>query len=367
MKILVGIARFFVGILFIFSGFVKLNDPLGFSYKLEEYFGAGVLNLEFLIPYALMIAVFIVIFELMIGVTLLLGYAPKFTRWSLLLMILFFTFLTFYSAYFNKVTDCGCFGDAIPLTPWQSFYKDLILLVLILLIFFNKKFLTPWLIPEKLQKWIVFVAMIACLWFAYHVLMHLPLIDFRPYEVGASIEEGMSTPEGAKKAVYKYEWKFMDDGNEKIVTTHGSYPDVSGEFIEVQTSLLEEGYVPPIHDFSIMKNDEDFTDKFLATDKLLIIASYNLAKSVPEGWLAIKKVAEKAQQNGYTVIGLSASDGEEVAKLKSKYGLKFDFYLADVTAIKTIIRSNPGIVKLHKGTVQQKLHWNDADNLKLGE
>ncbi len=367
MKILVGIARIFVGILFIFSGFIKLNDPIGFSYKLEEYFGAGVLNLEFLIPYALMIAVFIVIFEFMLGVTLLLGYAPIFTRWSLLLMILFFTFLTFYSAYFNKVTDCGCFGDAIPLTPWESFWKDIILLVLIVLIFFNRKYLTPWFVPAKTQKWIVFVVMIACLWFAYHVLMHLPLIDFRPYKEGANIEAGMSTPEGAKKAIIEYKWKFMVDGKEKIVTTNGSYPDVNGELIEVNTNMMDPGYEPPIHDFSIMKDDEDYTSEFLATDKLLIITSYDLAKSDPEGWPAIEEAAKNAEENGYTVIGLSASGAEAIQSLKAKYNLDFDFYSADVTAIKTIVRANPGLVKLHEGTVLQKLHWNDTEKLKVGE
>ncbi len=132
MKHLVGFSRVFVGILFIISGFIKLNDPVGFSFKLEEYFSQGVLDLPFLMPYALAISIFVVIFEVVLGVFLLIGYRKKFTIWSLLLMILFFTFLTFYSAYFNKVTDCGCFGDAIKLTPWESFTKDVVLLVLIL-------------------------------------------------------------------------------------------------------------------------------------------------------------------------------------------------------------------------------------------
>ena len=143
MKILYQIARLSVGVLFIFSGYVKLVDPIGFSYKLEEYFGPDVLGLEFLVPLALTLSVCIVIFELLLGVMLLLGVAKKFTLWSLLLMIVFFTFLTFYSAYFNKVTDCGCFGDAIPLDPWQSFYKDVILSVLILFLFFKSKYLHP--------------------------------------------------------------------------------------------------------------------------------------------------------------------------------------------------------------------------------
>ena len=137
MKILVHLSRIFVGVLFIISGFIKLNDPLGFSYKLQEYFGEDVLNLEFLIPYALGISVIVVVFEVVLGVFLLIGYKPKFTVWSLLAMIIFFTFLTFYSAYFDKVKDCGCFGDALKLTPWESFTKDLVLLVLILILFFG--------------------------------------------------------------------------------------------------------------------------------------------------------------------------------------------------------------------------------------
>ena len=133
MKILVGISRIFVGILFIISGLIKLNDPVGFGFKLQDYFAPEVLNLEFLVPYALAIAIFVVIYEVMLGVMIILGYAKRFTLWSLLLMIVFFTFLTFYSAYFNKVTDCGCFGDALKLTPWESFWKDVVLLVLILM------------------------------------------------------------------------------------------------------------------------------------------------------------------------------------------------------------------------------------------
>ena len=140
MKILTHIARIIVGVLFIVSGFVKLNDPMGFSFKLQEYFSPGVLNLEFLSPFALGLAILLVIIEVIVGISLLIGYMRTLTLTLLTGMIVFFTFLTFYSAYFNKVTDCGCFGDAIPLTPWQSFTKDVILLVLILFLIINRKY-----------------------------------------------------------------------------------------------------------------------------------------------------------------------------------------------------------------------------------
>ncbi|WP_025741825.1 BT_3928 family protein [Aquimarina pacifica] len=364
MKILVTFSRIVVAALFLFSGFIKLNDPLGFSYKLQEYFGEGVLNLEFLIPFALLIAVFLVIFEVVLGITLILGYLPKFTVWSLLLMILFFTFLTFYSAYFNKVTDCGCFGDALPLTPWESFSKDVILLILILILFVGRKFIIP-IQPISMHKWAVFGVFTACLGFAYYVLMHLPVFDFRAYKEGVNITEGMKVPEGAPKAEFAYHWKFDVDGVEKIVTTSGDYPNVEGTFVSVDTETLKEGYEPPIHDFAIEKEGEDYTDEFLKKEKLIIIVAYNLSKSESEGFIAVKEATEKALAQGYTVIGLTASGIKDSSHVKSQYDLSFSFYNTDETALKTILRSNPGIVKVKYGTIVQKLHWNDAEKLSL--
>lgn len=160
-NIITQFSRIFVGILFIISGLIKLNDPVGFSYKLAEYFSVSVLNIPFFEPYALAIAVFLVIVEVVLGVMLLVGYKPKFTVWSLLLMVVFFTFLTFYSAYFNKVTDCGCFGDALKLTPWGSFTKDVILLVFILILFFNIKLIQPFL-KSNLINLTVYISVILC-------------------------------------------------------------------------------------------------------------------------------------------------------------------------------------------------------------
>ncbi len=366
MKVLVGFSRIFVGILFLISGFIKLNDPLGFSYKLQEYFSEGVLNLEFLIPFALLLSVFIVVFEVIVGIMLLIGYLPKFTVWSLLLMIGFFTFLTFYSAYFNKVTDCGCFGDAMPLTPWQSFTKDVILLIFILILFVGRKYINP-IFPVTSHKWIIFVSFSACLAFAYHVLMHLPAIDFRAYKEGVNINEGMQVPEGAPEAKFEYQWKFELNGEEEIITTTGDYPKVSADFnfISVETKMLEEGYIPPIHDFAIEKDNVDHTTDFLKKDKLIMLIMYNLSKSEIEGLQELSDVVNKAKANGYKVIALTASIGDAIQKVKANHNINVDFYTCDETALKTIIRSNPGIVKLNKGTIIQKLHWNDKDDLKL--
>ncbi|WP_335966165.1 BT_3928 family protein [Galbibacter sp. PAP.153] len=356
-KILVSIARILVGLLFIISGLIKLNDPVGFSFKLEEYFSPGVLNLDFLTPYALAIAIVIVVFETLLGVMLLLGFKPKFTTWSLLLMILFFTFLTFYSAYYNKVTDCGCFGDAIKLTPWQSFSKDIVLLFFILILFFGRKHIST----VKFAKSGTFIALALCIIYVYYVYNHLPVIDFRPYKIGANIMEGIQIPENAPKAIYEYAWKFKVNGEEKVITTNGDYPTVDGEFIDVKTTEIQKGYEPPIHDFTMEIDGEDHTEEIMDLNHVLVIVSRVINEADEKGLQAIKKVAEKAKEKGYRVIGLSASNPEQIALVKENYGLDFDFYFCDLTTVKTIIRSNPALLELQKGTITQKLHYNDAD------
>lgn len=364
MKVIVNISRIFVGVLFIISGLIKLNDPLGFSYKLQEYFGTDVLNLPFLEPYALGIAIFVVVFEVILGVFLLIGYKPKFTIWSLLLMIVFFTFLTFYSAYFDKVRDCGCFGDALKLTPWESFTKDVILLVLIIIIFLGIRHIKP-LFSKFGVTLVALLSFIFCLWFGYHVLMHLPTVDFRAYKIGNNIQEQMSTPPGAQKPVIEYSWKFNINGEEKIFTTNGSYPTVDGKYISVDYKTIEEGYVPPIQDFSIETDDENLTEEFLAEPKLVMVIMYDLRKAEWEGVEKLKSMSDAALKKGYKVIGLTSSGGDAKAQFKADNNLNFDFYLCDEKVLKTIVRANPGIVVLNKGTVKQKVHWNDIDELEF--
>ena len=364
MKVITQIFRISVAILFIISGFVKLNDPLGFSYKLQEYFSPDVLNLTFLDPYALIFSIIIVVFEVVVGVFLLLGFKPKFTLWSLLLMILFFTFLTFYSAYFDKVKDCGCFGDALKLTPWESFFKDLILLVLIVIIFIYKDYIKPFF-NTSITNLVAALGLLISIFFGIYVLRHLPLIDFRAYKIGDNITANMTVPTNAAKAVQEFKWKFKVNGKEKVFVTKGSYPQVNGDYIGVETKIIEEGYQPPILDFSIESSDENYTEFFLGEDKLIIITSYDLNYANINGLKKLKEFSNNAINKGYTVIGLSASGMIDKNKIKSSYGLDFEFYMCDEKVLKTIVRSNPGILKLNKGTVIQKVHWNDIEDILL--
>ena len=364
MKFLVNFSRLFVGLLFIFSGLIKINDPVGFSFKLEEYFGPTVFNIDFLLPYVLPLAIFIVVVEVLLGVFLLIGLKKEFTIYSLFVMIVFFTFLTWYSAYFNKVTDCGCFGDAIKLTPWESFTKDIILLVFIIILMMGLKYIKP-LFTNKLLYTIPVISLVICILIVNQVLSHLPLIDFRPYKIGNNIIENMITPEDSKKAIFRYDWLFNVEGEKKIISTSGNFPSVVGDFISVDTELLEEGYEPPIHDFSMELDDIDYTDDLMQEETLLIFVFYNISKMESESIDDLKESLSIAMDNNYKIIGLTASGNEDVNNFKSKFLVDLDFYFCDETALKTIVRSNPAALKLHKGTIIQKAHWNDFQSLDL--
>lgn len=366
-NILTQFSRIFVGFLFIISGLIKLNDPVGFSYKLAEYFGETVLNMPVFIPFALAIAVFIVIFETVLGVMLLVGYQPKFTVWSLLLMIVFFTFLTFYSAYFNKVTDCGCFGDALKLTPWESFTKDIVLLFFILILTFNIKLIKP-LLGNKLTNGLVYLSIFACCFMGYWVLNHLPLKDFRAYKVGTNIEQGMAYPAHIKpkEPIITFIYKV------KGVDTKFSYKDVmdgkipsDAVYVDRIDEIDKTGYVPPIHDFTMEKDGSDHKDEFLKEAKLLVFVTYDLSKSNADGMKQLEKLHQDAKAKGYKVIAMTASGEAEIEGVKKQYGQTFDYYFCDGTTLKTIERANPSIVVIEKGTIKQKVHYNDIAKLNL--
>jgi uncharacterized membrane protein YphA (DoxX/SURF4 family) len=320
MKILTQITRTFVGVLFIFSGFVKLVDPIGSQYKFQEYFSESVLNMEFLIPFALPFAILLIVAEVVLGIALLVGWKPKLTIWSLLLLIIVFLFLTWYSAYYNKVTDCGCFGDAIKLTPWQSFYKDVLLTVLILFLTFRVKEIQP-IFSGRLPTIITYVSVFASLYVSYHVLTHLPIIDFRAYAIGKNLPEGM---------------EYKDDGE-----------------------------IPPVHDFMLEDSQNDLAPALLTKEKVMLVIVYNLDKSDQNGFPAVKNLTDKAIAKGYTVYGVSASFSDDLILVQNKYNLPFEFLFCDETTLKTMIRANPGVIILNKGTVVEKKNWGDLEDIQL--
>lgn len=365
MKILVTISRWLVGLLFIFSGLIKANDPLGFSYKLEEYF--AVFGMDWLTPAALGIAIFICIIEVVLGFTTILGIWMNLTAWLLLLMIIFFTFLTFYSAYFNKVTDCGCFGDAIKLTPWESFTKDIILLVFITIIFiYRKRVKSPFN-----AKWNMLIAgfiTLLVVFFTFYSLWHLPVKDFRPYKVGNNIPELMKVPEGAPVDVYEMRLVYRNTvTNEVKEFDDKNYPwqDTTWVWVETKQELISKGYEPPIHDFSLIDADgNDVTMDILNDpDPIFVLISHDLAKTNKPAHEEFNVFANAAFNAGYNVIGLTATPYEQTDAFRHELQIPITYYFADAITLKTIIRSSPGLVLLKNGVILGKWHYNDFPEL----
>lgn len=358
-------SRLFVGILFIISGLIKLNDPLGFSYKLDEYFSQPVFNMPFFVPYTLAIALFLVILEVVLGVMLLIGYKTKWTIWSLLILVILFTFLTFYSAYFDVVKDCGCFGDALHLNPWQSFSKDLILLFFILILFYNQKHIKP-LFADKIQSILVLLSLVLCSFMGYWVINHLPLKDFRPYKVGTDIRKSIEIPDNAPKSVVEMVFIYKVNGVDKEFTEKDlmSLPE-GAEFVDRKDKIIVQGYLPPIHDFKLELDGQDQTDMILSKEKAMLIVAYDLEKANVEALQKLNDLHKKANAKGYYIALLTGSPKDIIANSKKKFNFGFDCLFCDATALKTIERANPSFVILNYGTVIQKVHYNDIDKLNL--
>lgn len=249
MKIIANVSRFITGVVFIFSGFVKVVDPLGSAYKFTDYFVA--MRLNFLIDFSLPFSVLMCTAELLIGLMLLFNLLPKIASWCLLLFMVMFTPLTLWLAAANPVQDCGCFGDALILSNWATFGKNLVLLALAVFVFIYRKKFSP--LFAKPAQWGISVAFgMLGLAICFYALMYLPPIDFRPYRIGANIQEGMAIPESERDNVDVYESTFIyeKDGAKKEFKLE-NLPDSTWKFVDANHTLVTEGYVPPIHDFSI--------------------------------------------------------------------------------------------------------------------
>ncbi|MBV8389203.1 MAG: DoxX family protein [Mucilaginibacter sp.] len=365
MRKLVWFCRIFVGLLFIFSGLIKINDPLGFSYKLEEYF--EVFHIGFLSGFALSISIILCSLEVFLGFALLIGVRAKSVAWGLLLLIIFFAFLTFYSAYFKVVQTCGCFGDAIPLTPWQSFSKDLVLLLLIIILFINRKTIEPLFSKKKGDNLLIGSAVLAvCI--GLYTYNFMPVIDFLPYKVGASIPDEMKTPLGAKPDEYEitYNLKNKKTGETKVMSDKdylktGIWKDNNWAVVGTpQNKLVKKGYSPPIKDLSIQDGQgNNYTNELLSNPyNSLIVVAYDLDHTNVE---AIGKLNAMAANlihdfNTRTILltSNSAKDAEAFAK---KNHLVMEIFYADEVPLKSMVRANPGILLLKNGVILNKWHY----------
>jgi len=356
MNVLAQISRFLVGGIFVFSGLVKVNDPVGTAIKFEEYFEVFAADFApffaYLVPTALVASVIFSVLEVVLGVALLLNYRIKLTLKALLGLIVFFTFLTFYSAYFNKVTDCGCFGDAIKLTPWQSFTKDIVLLVLIIIMMFNQDKLKPVLSSRVADATVAVVTLISVAG-AVLAIEHLPYVDFRAYKVGANIPRLMRPSEDLK-----YKYIMTKDGREEEFM---NYPTEAGyEFKEMV--LLNPDAQPKITDYSVWNPEGDFTEQTFEGSKFMIVI-HNAQKADVSSLTGIQSLLNQLPDQVESMI-LTASGEEVFESFRHEHQLAVPYYFADATVLKTIIRSNPGLVLMQNGVIVGKWHHNDVPTVE---
>ena len=355
----VNIGRLLMAATFIFSGYVKAIDPLGTQYKLADYL--QVMGIGSILPeWTLLVgAVLLAALEFSLGIFLLFAIRRHLVSKIVLALMSIMTLLTLWIVIANPVKDCGCFGDAVVLSNGQTFIKNIILLAIALML---QKWPTSMVrFVSKKAQWIVInYTVIFALALSAWSLWDLPLFDFRPYHVGANIAQGMKIPQGAPQPQFETTFILEKNGQQKEFTLD-NYPDSTWTFVDSKTVQTAEGYVPPIHDFSIQDNKtgEDITQEVLNdTGYTFLLISPTLAYADDSNFGRIDQIYEFAQDYGYRFICLTASSDKDIAKWQDITGAEYPFYTTDATTLKTMIRSNPGLMLLHHGTIIQKWSHN---------
>jgi len=367
MKYFRFLSRLIVGLVFIFSGFVKAVDPLGSAYKFADYFMA--FKLGFLEKLALPMGILLSAFELVLGIALLLGYRRKVIFQVLMWFMSFFTLLTLILALFNPVSDCGCFGDALILTNWQTFFKNVVLMVFVLILYFSRNKESDGGPPAG--EWIVVGSLfVMASFFSFWNYRHLPLIDFRPYDVGTVIREEMEIPEGVPVDEYTTTliYKNRETGKETSFTME-DYPKdtIQWEFVTSESKLVKRGYEPPIHDFAIMDDyGSDLVEKILSDGEFsMIMVSYDLTSADEE---ALVRAGEWSQlesfASDFSFYAVTATTSAEVESITAELALAYGFLAGDEIMLKTIVRSNPGFMLIKNGTILAKWGYQDLPLLE---
>lgn len=355
MKKLLTPLRVVLGGLFIFSGLVKLNDPVGTAIKLEEYFEVFAESFspffETFIPLALPMSLVFCVAEVVLGLAVLIRYRMRVTMWLMLLLIIFFTFLTFYSAYFNKVTDCGCFGDFIKLTPWTSFGKDIFLLVITVIVFAYRNQI-PNILPQPTGDVVILAASAMFGVIGWYAIVHLPYADWRPYFVGAHIPTQMKSSEA-----YKYEYTMERGGERK---TFSEYPeDTTWKYVEMK--LLNPEAAPKITDYRLWNDEGEYTDSSFHGAKLMIIVQKDEGLS-EEAFAPVTQLIRGLGGAGSPRVDawvLTSMDSKSFEPFRHRVQLSAPFFYADATVLKTIMRTKVGTWLLKDGKVIGK--WSFAD------
>lgn len=360
-KVWVNACRFLLAGMFIFSGFVKAVDPLGFFYKIQDYLAAFGMSSWFPSYLPLLFAVILSAVEFSVGVFLFFGIRRKLSATLVLLLMGFMTPLTLYLALVNPVSDCGCFGDAWVLTNWQTFGKNVVLLAAAIAVARNRKLLVRF-ITRKMEWMISMYTILFVFALSFYCLQYLPVLDFRPYKIGVNIKSGMEIPEGARPSVFESRFILEKNGKRQEFTLD-NYPDSTWTFVETRTLLKEKGYEPPIHDFSMMsvETGEDLTDSVLS-DKgyTFLLVAHRIENADDSNIDLINEIYDYSVEHGYGFYALTSSPEEEISSWREKTGAEYPFCQMDDITLKTIIRSNPGLLLLKDGTILNK--WS-ANNL----
>ena len=355
------VSRTLLALTFIFSGFVKAVDPLGTVYKIEDYLKAFGGWFTDLLPLAGFAAVCLILVEWLLGWAMLFNVRTRWTSWLSLVFYLVMTPLTLWIALTNPVSDCGCFGDAVVLTNWQTFWKNILFLTLVIVLLLCRK-----AIPQTFQTWaegtIIGVALLcggAIMGYSY---THLPPLDFRPYKIGNHIPTLMEIPEGAEPDRYETTLIYAKDGIEQEFTL-ANYPkgDSTWTFVDQKSVLIQKGYEPPIHDFEIMTMDfDDITYDILESEKpVTLVTMYDLKKTDRKQMEKVLRLYAACKDRGEWCFFLSGSGEDDIYAFAEEIGMDEEeaqraFCTIDPVTLKTIVRANPGVFVVQDGTVIDK-------------
>ena len=363
LKMIVNLCRIIVAVTFIFSGFVKAIDPIGTQYKLQDYLGS--IGMAGILPNwtLLAVAVFLAAIEFCIGIFLLFAIQRRLISKLTVAFMAFMTIVTVWIVVADPVKDCGCFGDALHLTNTETLIKNIVLLVCSLAIMYRP--LAMFRFVSKSNQWIVTNYTIVFILVSSGLsLYYLPIFDFRPYHIGVNIPRGMEIPKGAKLPQFKTTFIMEKNGQRKEFTLD-NYPDASWKFIDSKTVQTSEGYIPPIHDFSITDNKTglDLTNSVLSHKgyTFLLIAPH-LETADDSNFGDIDRLYEYAQSYDIPFYCLTASTTKAIKRWVDLTGAEYPFCITDEAVLKTIIRSNPGLLLLKDGTIINKWSHNNLPN-----
>ena len=358
--IITTVCRFVLAVVFIFSGFVKAIDPLGTQYKIQDYLDAFGWTDVFPESIPFIAAALLGMLEFCLGVYLFFGIRRIIAPRAVVAVMAIMTPLTFWLALDNPVSDCGCFGDAVMLTNWETFGKNVVLLAMSLVVLKWRKRIFP-LATTRFDWLIALYGFLYIFCMTIYCYRHLPVFDFRPYYVGADIRQGMEIPEGKELTEFETRFVLQKDGVEKEFTLE-NYPDSTWTFVDSRTVVKKKGYEPPIHDFSMIRYEdgEDITEQVLADEGYtFLLVAHQLEQASDSRIGLINELYDYCLEYGYTFYCLTSSSDEDILKWQEDTGAEYPFCLMDNITLKTMVRSNPGLILLKKGVVIHK--WNIVD------